>query len=247
VKRRKTLIIGGTVLGLALVAGAILAFAFWDRATPVQEEDVAATLDVAVVGEEPGDFGLYVFETTGFETTDALGGARHDYPAETFLTLQPGGCGTLVRWQALEQRWSEWDHCEDLSLAGWQSYHEWFGVGNHDVWSCPEPVATAGPVGDSWEAECAKETGAERIRYEVIGREVLTIGGEEIETLHVRRTDENTGTTLGSGVTDIWTLPGTPLIVQRTVDSTTITESRIGPVEHHEEYTIRLLSVYPRS
>ena len=42
------------------------------------------------VGTAPGDPGLYVYATLGFEEIDALGGARHDYPSETFITIQPG-------------------------------------------------------------------------------------------------------------------------------------------------------------
>ena len=41
--------------------------------------------DAFVVGSAPGDPGLYTYATTGFEEIDALGGARHGYPAETLL------------------------------------------------------------------------------------------------------------------------------------------------------------------
>ena len=245
--RRKQVLIAVGVAGSLLVVGAVvLILAFWDRATPVSAEDVAATLDVPVVKEVPGGYGLYVYETSGFETTDALGGARHDYPDETYLTLRPGGCGTLVRWQALEQRWSEWDFCDDLAVAGWQSFNEWYGVSNHDVWSCGAPVPMAGEPGEVWEAECAKQNGTTAVnRFEVIGFETLEIGGETVETLHIRQTETQTGETDGTGVTDVWMLPGTPLMVRRTDDSTTLTQSRIGPVEHHEEYVLQLTSIVP--
>ena len=100
---------------LVVAAAGVVLFVFRDRADPVQREDVAATLVTG--GGRPGDFGLYLYATTGFETTDALAGSRHEYPAQTYMTIQPGGCGTQVRWQALDQRWDEYDFCPDGSLA----------------------------------------------------------------------------------------------------------------------------------
>jgi hypothetical protein len=245
-KRRTKVLIGvGTGVGVLAIVGAAVIFALWDRATPATVEEVAATLDSVDSDGTPGSYGLYVYETTGFETTDALTGARHDYPAQTFLTLQPGGCGTLVRWQALGERWTEWDFCEDGTLVGWDAYNEWFNVPNLDEWSCQEPVPTAGEPGDTWSAECAKAEGSDVTTYEVIGFEVLEIGGEEVGTLHVRTTSGSAGTTEGEGVTDIWTLPDTVLMVQRITDKTSVTETRIGPVTYHEEYTLRLESLAP--
>ena len=53
------------------------------------------------------------------------------------------------------------------------------------------------------------------------------------------------GETFGDNIVDAWVLPGTPLIVQRIQNSTTTSQSRIGPVEYHEEYQLRLRSLYP--
>jgi len=52
--------------------------------------------------------GVYVYDTKGFEQTNALGGARHDYPAESTITVQHGGCGWTTRWQPLQERWEQW-------------------------------------------------------------------------------------------------------------------------------------------
>ena len=57
-------------------------------ATPLGEEEVGLT--VVTGGGSAGDYGLYTYATTGFEYTDALAGSRHDYPARTYLTIQPG-------------------------------------------------------------------------------------------------------------------------------------------------------------
>ncbi len=185
-------LVAGVVLAALVAATGALLFVFRDRANPVEREDVGPTLVTG--GGEPGDFGLYLYATDGFETTDALVGSRHDHPAQTYITIQPGGCGTLVRWQALEERWDEWDFCADGSLAGWQGYHEWFGVGNLEDWACSPPIPTQGDPGEAWTGTCTRDAGGQvdaaedRLSYEVIGYETLTVGTEQVETLHVRTT-----------------------------------------------------------
>ncbi len=38
------------------------------------------------------------------EEVDALVGSRHAYPSESTITVRPGGCGVLMRWDVLEER-----------------------------------------------------------------------------------------------------------------------------------------------
>ncbi len=243
---RKRLWIWLGAAGALLIAGIVtVTTLLWDRGTPVSAEDVTVTMSVVAGGGQPGDYGLYRYVTTGLETADALGGARHDFPLETCLTLQPGGCGTLVRWHAFAQRWTEWDYCDDGLLAGWLSYHEWFGVGNLDQFTYPEPFRTTGEVGEQWSVTCGKEGSLETMHHEVIGLETLMIGGTEVEVLHVRRWTDVAGETFGTNRVDIWTLPGTPLIARRAQDGTTTSQSPIGDVEYHEECELQLKSPFP--
>lgn len=225
-------------------------FLFRDRATPVAREEVTTLVPG---GGRPGDAGLYLYTTRGFETTDALMGARHDYPAQTYLTIQPGGCGTLVRWQALRERWTEHDYCPDGSLAGSQHFRRWFGVGNLDRWVCSPPISTRGEPGESWEGVCTREAGsnvaaAERVlRHEAVGYETLEVGGEQVETLHLRSRSIGTGASLSEDATETWILPGTLLIVRQTSSISSTTQSRIGSVHYYEEYEITLVSLQPSS
>ena len=181
------------VLGGLVIVGVGLILAFQDRATPISEDQVAATLTVAPGSGDSGEASLYAYVTTGYETTDALGGARHDLPAETYLTIRPGGCGFLVRWDALEERWDEWEICTDGSLAGWLSYHEWFGVSNTDNWRCTERIPLSGTAGDTHSGECSKGSSTETRTHEIMGTEVVTVAGREVETVHVRITASSTG------------------------------------------------------
>ena len=249
-RRHALIAVGAVVLVLAAVAAVVL-FIFRDRATPV----AAGNIDVTLVtgAGRPGDFGRYTYATTGFETTDALTGSRHDYPAQTFLTIQPGGCGTLVRWQALEERWDEWDYCAGEALAGRQNYHEWFSVGNLEAWVCAPPVPASGEPGEAWTGDCTRPAGpnveaaAETLALEVIGLEILDVGGRAVETLHVRETTRGHGGSETEDTTDTWFLPGTFLVVRRVAVGSSVSESRIGPVRYHEEYEIHLMSLSPES
>ena len=90
-----------------------------------------------------------------------------------------------------------------------------------------------------------ERTHFKRVDYEVVGSEVLVVDGEQVDTLHVRHTSASSGGTRGRGTTDIWILPGTPLVVQRVVDTTSVSRSRIGDVEYHEEYRVQLISLFP--
>jgi hypothetical protein len=248
--RRRWLVAGAVMVGLVAAAGTML-FLFRDRATPVERGDVGATLVTS--GGRPGDFGLYLYATSGFETTDALSGSRHDYPAQTYMTIQPGGCGTLVRWQALQERWDEWDYCADGSLAGSQAYHQWFGISNLEVWACSPPIPTQGDPGETRTGSCVRAAGSQvdaaedSLRYEVVGYETLTVGIERVETLHVRTTSSSSGGSDSSDATDTWILPGTQLVVRQVTDDSSTSQSRIGPVEYHEEYELNLVSLYPSS
>jgi len=250
--RKRWLIVGAAILGLLVAAALVLYFVvFRDTATPVESGDVEATL-VTGAGR-PGDYGLYRYATTGYQTTDALAGGRHDYPAETYMTIQPGGCGTLVRWQALEERWEEWDYCPDNGLAGRQTFNEWFNISNLDHWVCSPAVPTRGEPGDTGTGTCSRaatgnaEAAEDSLLYEVLGYEDLTVGGEQVETLHVRATSTGTGGTVMDRTIDIWFLPGTQLVVRQVVESTSVTQSRVGTVNTYEDYELNLISLVPSS
>ncbi len=248
--RKRWLIAGAVVLTLAAAIGVVL-FVFHDRATPAEQEDAEATL-VTGTGR-PGDYGLYLYATTGYEETDALRGSRHEYPAQTYMTIQPGGCGTLVRWQPLLERWDEWDYCEGDALAGRQNYHEWFTMGNLDTWVCSPAVPSRGAPGETWTGTCTRaeggnvEAAAEITQYEVIGYETLTVGTTDVETRHIRTTSTGSGGTASTDTVDTWILPGTQLIVRQQARGSSTNLSRIGPVEYYEEYEIMLISLSPSS
>ena len=237
---------GGTAVFAAVVAIAVLVM-FRDSATPVTREEATFGLGSLEAGTGAGDHGLYVYETTGFEHASALGGSTHDYPAETFLSIRSEGCGTTYRWQSLEERWDEITICDDGSIDRFTSYHEWFGVQDLSVYVCDE-MARFLPVGDetSWSFSCVNEgVTTQDWVFEIIGLEMVDVGGEEVEALHVVASETVTGETVGGGVHHRWVLTDPLLVVKESVEIANTTDSPVGDVDYTEQYDQRLTSLTP--
>lgn len=237
---RRVLIVIGAV-GLLMVVGLVVyALAFRDTATPVDRAD----LTVAASGSAPGDPGVYVYETTGYETIDALSGARHDYPAETFLTISSGPCGPVSRWDALGERWISWAHCASFgAITGTLNFHEWFGIPDLEEETCspPLPLVPAAEV----VIACVTDDTTETYTVTSLGEVIMMVSGASVITEHVRVTSRLTGGSTGTSTAELWVLPGSVLVVSTTVERHTVTPSRVGDVHYDEEYTLRLMSMEP--
>jgi hypothetical protein len=243
-KRLALWIGGGTAVFVVVVAAGVLLL-FRDTATPITREE--ATLGIGSLEEGAGDGDLYVYQTTGFETASPLGGARHDYPVETYLTVRAGECGTVYRWQALEERWGEDHLCDDGTLDRTVSFNKWFGVSEENTYVCTDGARLT-PAGDetSWSFDCVQE-GVTTVHweYEVVGPETLEIGGESVETLHLAATETDDGRTVGSGTYELWVRTDPYLVVKETADLANTTDSPVGPVDYVEHYEITLTSLTP--
>jgi len=243
--RRWTLWIGGgaAVFLVAVAVGTLVLFR--DSATPVSREEAA--FGPGSTGEEWEKGDLYLYDTVGFETASALGGSRHDYPAETFLVVRPQGCGTVHRWQSLAERWEEHLVCDDGRLESITSFHRWFGIDDTSVYRCEEDARVL-PAGDetSWSFSCHNgEVTSVAWHYEVVGFEMLEVGGEQVEVLHLVATEEPSGTTIGTGAHRRWVTTDPYLVVRAEVEVTNTTSTRIGGVDYSEQYTVMLSSMTP--
>lgn len=226
------------VLLLLLAAGtALLVWSMRNTTTPV-------TVTTGGASGNPGEPGVYRYATTGFEEVDALAGARHDYPATTFLTITDGPCGPVVRWDALEERWVEWEHCGPaFEITRTTSYHQWFGIPDLEVEVCTPPIPLVPDAATT--TVCVAGDRTETYTREFLGRETVEVAGEAVETDRVRVTSRVTGSTTGTTTTDLWVFPGTPLVVQIVVEAITTTPSAVGDVHHTEAYTAVLVALEP--
>ena len=230
-------------LGVVVAAGAIAWLVFLrDTTTPVTAADLGFT---GTVGDAPGEPGIYVYETTGFEEVDALGGARHDYPSDTYLVISEGSCGPVVRWHAIAERWDESEHCgPDLGVTSFTGYHEWFHIPDRATSTCSGAIFP--PAGQTtWTNVCPSNGSTSTDVATVVGMETLDVGGESVATLHIRIVGTTTGSTVGNTITDVWRLPGTPLVVRKQVDDASANASRIGDIHYVEQVTLQLRSLVP--
>lgn len=196
--------------------------------------------------------GVYVYDTTGFEEVDALGGARHDYPAETSIVHRLEGCGATETWQPLQGRRDVRQLCAEPGrhrLERFDSTRSFFGRSDTRELECDEGAAAFVPgarPGDVFEFRCSQEGADAANRLEILGMEAVLIGGQSVEAVRSRATSVVTGGASGSSTIDSWVHPETGLTLKRI---SVLDGSEPGPggsIGYHEEYTLVLRSLTPR-
>jgi hypothetical protein len=196
--------------------------------------------------------GVYVYDTTGYEETDALNGARHDYPAQTTVTVRSDGCGWIQRWQPLEQRWDELHLCRQtrgVELRQITTFHEFFRQTQQQDNSCPPGsifLPQPAVAGASTSYKCGGSFGEIAFTTRVIGEEQVAVGTSPTTGVRVRYEARFSGSNRGSGTFEEWTDPS-GLLLQRVWQMSVETDSPFGTVHYSEQYKITLTSPKPRT
>jgi hypothetical protein len=191
---------------------------------------------------------VYTYTTTGHDSVDALGGAHHEYPATTTITVTTNGCGVTQRWDVLVERWEEWQRCADgasVREPARTNYDEFFGQGQTDAYTCTgdaRPVDA--PAGTTWTETCTEDGDTETRHGQVVGTEPQQVGGQTVQTLHVR-VDITNAYPNDTQVVETWYLAGTDLVVAQQAHAGTTNPSPIGDVHYDEAYEIHLDSLTP--
>ena len=196
--------------------------------------------------------GVYRYATTGIETIDSLGGTEHAYPAETTLTVTPDGCGVLLRWDLLKERYEEFRLCvtaEGIELQPTAAaYHEFFGVGQRQEIVCDREVLVVpadGAPRDVVPLACTIDEQLWLPEWEVVGPEVLTVDGSAIDTTHVRMRIADEDQYWERTVVDWWLDEhGLPVRMTTTKESKSPSDL-VGDVIYTEQYTAELVSLDP--
>jgi hypothetical protein len=181
-----------------------------------------------------------------------LGGARHQYPATTTLTVVASGCGVTERWVAAVERWDETTAClspdgTGASMVHFTGFHRFFGGDSTDDYACsgdPRPVR-ATSAGATWTTMC---TGAEETVVHhgtVVGVEEIDAGGTSVRTIRVTDVEDD-GDPTDHQVIDTWYQEGTDLVVRRTSRIATSSSSPVGLVHYDGSYQIDLQSLTPQ-
>lgn len=196
--------------------------------------------------------GVYTYATDGGESVDALGGARHDYPDETTITVRHTGCGYTSRWEPLRERWEEFDICRADDRAWMRTitlYHEFFGRGMRHEYTCGDASTLAeasSEPGQRWSWDCHSESGSMHTQIEVVEFATRDVGGQPVDAVHVLIHNTMDGDTRGTREADVWYDRWSGLELSGTYDTDTTVETPMGPSRYVEHFSRTLTDVRPR-
>ena len=246
----------GLVAIAAVVTYLVVTALFEDTSKPLAVAEVVDDFREDEGGTMPApglpEVGVYVYATEGGEEVDALGGTRHDYPPETTITVATTECGVQLRWDALEERYEQWELCAaggTLSLPGYVSFHRFFGQPDLQRYVCDagsEALPAEVVAGATWQVTCTSASLVETTTYEVLAVADLDAGGEVVEAVHLRTVVELSGGVEGASEGELWLARegGLPLRWRET--TTTVSPSAIGPVRYEESFAIEIVSLAPQ-
>ena len=200
----------------------------------------------------PPPEGVYVYDTTGFEETDALGGARHDYPRQTTLTVRHVDCGWTQRWQPLEERWDEMRLCpgdRGRMLLQLTTFHEFFRQTQQQDTTCGQDsvfLPTPPEPGASTQVTCTGSFGTVAMSTHVLGREAVPVAGSGLDAVRIRYDVQFSGSNRGAGTFEEW-IDERGVVLRRTWDMDIETDSPFGTVRYRESYEIVLAAAEPQT
>lgn len=215
--------------------------------SPDQEQSAPATSPSGPASTALPVAGVYLYRTIGHEEVDALGGARHDYPAETTITVRRGDCGAVHRWDALEERFEEWAVCRRdgaLVMPWFTAFHQFFGTDDRQDFTCDPPVVLvpSPSAGAPEPGFCRSVDLTEEMTVSIVGSESVAIEGEQVAAVHVRIDVELSGSAEGSSVIDLWFDEVDGTLLRWTETGTSTSGSLIGDVHYDETFDIMLTS-----
>jgi hypothetical protein len=195
--------------------------------------------------------GTYSYTTRGFERLKAVFSSSHRYPRSSTVTIAREGCGFTERWEPRPERTSEWRFCvagRRWRLAVLLDDHEFFGQLVRQRFICrgpfvPRPTVVA--VGFRWTDRCRGAGSRVTVRYTVVRKQTLRVGGKRVRTVLVRARAQLHGRIDGLNLYESWLSRADGLLVQRDVTSDTAIDTPFGKVTDRERYSLRLRSLSP--
>ena len=195
--------------------------------------------------------GVYAYATTGFEETDALGGARHDYPAETTITVSTRECGRSVVWRPLAERTDERLICpgpKGGEVRRFASAHEFFGQTDQRTLTCPEgslALPDDPTPGARFSLRCRDERTDAQSEGSVVGNEPVDVGGSVVQARRLKVETKVTGDSQATSIVELWLRPSDGLILRQRSQIDGTTSGPGGPIRYTERVDLRLRSIEP--
>lgn len=256
------------LLGVVVVAVGVFVGAYLLRSTPdarsvddaVEEFRKQTTVAPDASFSQP-DPGVYEAVGSGEESISVPPATQVDGDTMPItVRLLPEGCW---RWRIdyNSAHWHEYEFCPEgtgLIMASQRNSTSWdLGVQtltNLSITECdpPAPILVAGSEpGDEVQHRCVSSNSATGGESPVVGpstmvgEETLTIGGEEVATIHQRRTTTMSGAQSGDLLEDWWLEreTGLPVRVERSYEITT--DSAVGEIVYREDGEWQLRSMTP--
>jgi hypothetical protein len=219
---------------------------------PVAQPQAATDSGASPTARAEIEDGVYAYATEGYESTNALGGARHDYPKETPVTVRKADCGFTQRWQPLQERWDESHLCRSdasFDIATFTTFHEFFQRSQEQQFTCPAGSSvyrTNAKAGETWGWRCTAAGSAIETIVTVVGTETLDIGGRAVPTVRIKYDSKLSGANRGTQLQERWLHAESGLNVRIKTDIDTEADSPFGAVHYEEHYTITATSLTPR-
>lgn len=243
-------------------AAVVVALRFRDTETPVSvaeaverfESDADPTPAPTQQPEQGGvdmlpSPGVYVYSTVGGEEVDALGGTRHDYPSETALTVRAGGCGVVLTWQPLEERFEEWEVClanGSLTIQSYTTFHRFFGTDDRQDFVCDPAIVLVPPPGqqDLGPATCQTDRNlVETVLADALAPKLIAVGTDEVEAVGVAFEIAVDGSAVGTTTAEMWISTETGALVGWSEVVESVSSSPIGEVTYSERFEMQLTSL----
>lgn len=248
------------LLVIAAIAFGVRTFGARDETDAVDAEDAAGLVE----GEEDAgadveagarpEPGTYTYTGSGRESVSALGGSEHLFPEEIPIVVELDADDDC-RWTSnvvyVKQHIEERRYCtEDGTVTdlGFTREIEFFNQVQETTYECDEQahrLRTDAEVGDEWSWTCTQGTRAKsEYTAELLGKETMTVGGEQVDVWHTRVTSEQTGATVGKDTSEFW-LTESGLPVRFTADLGVTTDSVLGETVFKEQLDYTLTSLVP--
>jgi hypothetical protein len=251
--RRTRIIMGSGLAVVVLIVAAVIGVRMWLTAEP-GEVGVDETVEhfrqqaAEVVVETPLD-GVYVYDTSGMEQVDVLGGDSHQYPAETAMTVTTEGCGVRATWAPLDGRSESILVCRrdgGATLRETTTVHSFFRQTVETQYLCHDEVWWVPPDGvTEWAGQCTSSERTTQRTARLVSTDSLVIDGETRDAVHVRYTDTLAGTSTGTVTGDLWLDQRTALILRQRTRIDSVNDTVVGEVVFVEEIELRLRSLEP--
>lgn len=195
--------------------------------------------------------GVYVYDTEGYEQVDAFGGARHDYPAESTITVRDADCGYEAAWRPLEGREEIQMACPrvDAHQMMWvESTNTFFDMSQTMRMTCDDDAIAfrVDPeIGATETFTCTDGDTTSEQTVEYLDRGTYDVGGVAVDAVQVRVRFSATGGSEAQGEQQGWfrASDGLTLSLQASIDGSA--PGPAGDVNYEERYTLELQSLDP--